>query len=114
MIQRGWLIEDEPWFRVTDLAREGLAELGVEAAPGRTCMDWSERRFHLAGPLGARLAQVLINRKILLRDSKTRTLRVSPLGEESLRTLFGISVGVGRAQIAEQPQPIDSMLLRAT
>jgi DNA-binding transcriptional ArsR family regulator len=114
MIQRGWLIEDEPWFRLTDLGSEGLAELGVEAAPGRTCMDWSERRFHLAGPLGVRLAQVLIDRKILLRDSRTRALRVAPLGEESLETLFGISAGAGRAQIAEQPQPIDSMLLRAT
>ena len=93
MIQRGWLIEDEPWFRLTDLGSEGLAELGVEAAPGRTCMDWSERRFHLAGPLGVRLAQVLIDRKILLRDSRTRALRVAPLGEESLETLFGISAG---------------------
>jgi hypothetical protein len=77
-------------------------------------MDWSERRLHLAGPLGARLARVLIDRKILLRDSKTRALRVSPLGEESLSTLFGISVGVGRSQIAEQPQSVDPMLLRAT
>lgn len=91
MIQRGWLIEDEPWFRLTDLGCEALAKLGIEALPGRTCMDWSERRLHLAGPLGVRLAQMLINRKLLLRDSKTRALRVSPLGEESISTLFGIS-----------------------
>jgi len=91
MVQRGWLIEDEPWFRVTGPGREALAELGIEAAPGRTCMDWSERRLHLAGPLGVRLAQALINRKILLRDSKTRALRISPLGAESIGALFGIA-----------------------
>jgi DNA-binding transcriptional ArsR family regulator len=92
MIRRGWLFEDEPWFRLTDLGREALAELGVAATTGRTCMDWSERRLHLAGPLGAQLAQVLMSRKILLRDSKTRALRVAPLGAEWLSTRLGISL----------------------
>ena len=91
MVRKGWLVEDEPWYRPTDLGLESLAGLGVECAPGRTCMDWSERRLHLAGPLGARLAQALIERKVLLRDRKTRALRISPLGGEEIRAVFGVS-----------------------
>ncbi len=90
MVRKGWLIEDEPWFRLTELGLESLASFGVERIPGRTCMDWSERRLHLAGPLGAHLAQALIERKLLLRDRKSRALRVSPLGDEALETIFGV------------------------
>ena len=91
MVHKGWLTEDEPWYRLTDSGQESLAALGVERAPGRTCMDWSERRLHLAGPLGARLAEVLLERKLLLRDSKSRALRVSLHGDETIRTIFGVS-----------------------
>jgi DNA-binding transcriptional ArsR family regulator len=94
MVRREWLIEEEPWFRLTRLGIEGLADLGVESVSGRTCMDWSERRLHLAGPLGAQLARGLIDRKMLLRDSKSRALRVSPLGDEAISRIFGISVGL--------------------
>jgi hypothetical protein len=54
-------------------------------------MDWSERRLHLAGPLGAGLAQALIDRKLLLRDARSRALRVSPLGKDAIGAIFGIS-----------------------
>jgi DNA-binding transcriptional ArsR family regulator len=91
MVRKGWLIEDEPWYRFTDAGLESLAAFGVERAPGRTCMDWSERRLHLAGPLGARLAQVLIERKLLLRDSRSRALRVSPDGDEVMKAIFGVA-----------------------
>ena len=91
MVRKGWLIEDEPWFRLTDPGLESLAPFGLERIPGRTCMDWSERRLHLAGPLGAHLARALIERKLLLRDRKSRALRVSPQGDETLKTIFGVS-----------------------
>jgi DNA-binding transcriptional ArsR family regulator len=93
MVRRGWLVEDEPWYRLTEPGRESLATLGIDAAPGRTCMDWSERRLHLAGPLGAQIARMLLERKLLLRDSRSRALRVSPLGDEAIGEMFGISVG---------------------
>lgn len=94
MVRRGWLIEDEPWFRLTEPGVAGLSSLGIKSVAGRTCMDWSERRLHLAGPLGAGLAQALIDRKLLLRDSKSRALRISPLGGEAISTLFGISAAL--------------------
>ena len=94
MVRKGWLVEDEPWFRLTDPGLESLAPLGLERVPGRTCMDWSERRLHLAGPLGAHLAQALIERKLLLRDRKSRALRISAYGDEAMKTIFGVSTSI--------------------
>ena len=94
MVRKGWLVEDEPWFRLTDPGLKSLAPLGLERVPGRTCMDWSERRLHLAGPLGAHLAQALIERKLLLRDRKSRALRISAYGDEAMKTIFGVSTSI--------------------
>lgn len=92
MIRAGWIMEVEPWFRVSDSGRRALLELGVDAVDGRTCMDWSERRLHVAGPLGQSLARVFLARKWLQRDAKTRAVWVTPEGAESLRSVFGVSI----------------------
>jgi DNA-binding transcriptional ArsR family regulator len=56
----------------------------------RTCLDWSERRHHLAGTLGA----ALLTRMTELRWAKvpqdSRIVRFSQTGEKSLRSIFGI------------------------
>jgi DNA-binding transcriptional ArsR family regulator len=90
MVRKAWLIEQEPWYRLTDVGAKELSTLGVELAPGRTCMDWSERRLHLAGALGRHLAQFLLSHKILQRDARSRGLRVTPSGAESIGAIFGL------------------------
>ena len=54
----------------------------------RTCLDWSERRHHLAGALGA----ALLTRIVELRWAKTvegsRIVRFSAAGERALRQAF--------------------------
>ncbi len=90
MVRKSWLIEQEPWFRLTDLGAKELAVLDVEPAAGRTCMDWSERRLHVAGVLGTAIAESLIRKKFLLRDSKSRALRVTDAGAEAIGAIFGI------------------------
>ena len=68
----------ERWFRA----------LGVDVAKARTstrafarcCLDWSERRDHLAGALGAGLLEALIRRGHLQRRRDGRTLDVSASG----------------------------------
>lgn len=93
MIRKGWVVEAEPWFRLTDSGRRALPELGVEPLDGRTCMDWSERRLHIAGPLGSSLAQLLLARKWLQRDARSRAVCVTPEGAEFLRSVLGVSIG---------------------
>ena len=89
MLQQGWLREAEPWFHVTTEGRAALDQLGIEAVDGRTCMDWSERVLHLAGPLGTRIATHCIEQKWLQRDPRSRALRITPIGAAELRNRFG-------------------------
>ncbi|HSY06937.1 MAG TPA: winged helix-turn-helix domain-containing protein [Steroidobacteraceae bacterium] len=92
MVELSWLIEDEPWYRLTALGERALSGLDVGRVEGRTCVDWSERRFHLAGPLGRQFAQACINRRWLQRDCRSRALSVTPLGIEMMGALFGTAV----------------------
>ena len=90
MVKSAWLIEEEPWYRLTDIGARELSALGVQLSPGRTCMDWSERRLHLGGALGRHLAHFLLSSKMLQRDTKSRALRVTPQGAESICAMFGV------------------------
>lgn len=54
---------------------------------GRTCVDWTERRFHLSGPLGTLLARRMIDERWLLRRNGTRAVGISARGREGLHAL---------------------------
>ena len=54
------------------------------------CLDWSERRFHLAGALGAALFQFLLRRRWLERDLNSRALSITSIGRRELRSRFSI------------------------
>jgi DNA-binding transcriptional ArsR family regulator len=57
------------------------------ALDGRTCVDWTERRFHLSGPLGTLLARRMIDERWLLRRNGTRAVGISARGREGLHAL---------------------------
>jgi len=88
LLDRQWL---DPSFQITEAGRVGLASLGLEPPleQGRGCMDWSERRLHLAGPLGRSLAGALMNAQWLQRDPRNRALWVTPRGGDGLRAFLG-------------------------
>lgn len=54
----------------------------------RTCLDWSERRHHLAGALGASLLDEIIRRGWARRDKQSRVVAFTPAGEKALRETF--------------------------
>jgi DNA-binding transcriptional ArsR family regulator len=56
----------------------------------RCCLDWSERRDHLAGSLGAALFEMVIDRGWARRDGKSRAIDFTRNGETAFRTLFPI------------------------
>jgi DNA-binding transcriptional ArsR family regulator len=57
------------------------------------CRDWTERRFHLGGALGAALCQRLIETEWVTR-ADGRGLEVTPLGHRRLRETLGITLPV--------------------
>ena len=56
----------------------------------RPCLDWSERRFHLAGVLGSALRHRLIELGWLRPVEGSRALQVTPVGQVALRERFGL------------------------
>jgi hypothetical protein len=54
------------------------------------CVDWSERRPHLGGALGAALLQILLRRRWIVQDPDSRALTVTSAGRRELLARFGM------------------------
>jgi len=59
-------------------------------APARRCLDWTERRPHVAGRVGAALAKVALDRGWVRRLRGTRAVRVTPPGRAQLEKVFNL------------------------
>jgi DNA-binding transcriptional ArsR family regulator len=92
----GGLDGDDAGFSLTGAGRAALDGLGVEwvtLRPGsralcRPCLDWSERRPHLAGRAGAAILDRLVALDWVRRVAGSRALAVTSLGEVGFRSLF--------------------------
>jgi hypothetical protein len=58
----------------------------------RPCLDWSERRPHLAGALGAALCRSCFTQGWIRRIGGTRAVAVTPMGQMALRKAFGLHI----------------------
>jgi DNA-binding transcriptional ArsR family regulator len=56
------------------------------------CLDWSERRPHLGGALGAALLDVALERKWVSRDLDSRSLELTAHGRREMLARFGLRV----------------------
>ena len=79
-------------LELTPAGRRRLEALGVDLEPSRRplarlCLDWSERRYHLAGSLGAALTARLFELGWIERNGPGRAVRVAPQGQEGLASL---------------------------
>jgi len=85
-------------YDVTRKGIEAFGALGVDAAMARAmrrrfacgCLDWSERRPHLAGALGAAMLASVLRLGWVTRDLDSRALGVTRKGQRALRERFGI------------------------
>jgi DNA-binding transcriptional ArsR family regulator len=57
----------------------------------RGCLDWTERRQHLAGTAGAKLCQKFFDNGWVARIGSGRAARLTPAGDAALRELLGLS-----------------------
>lgn len=99
LLQRGYLRrEDIKRMTVTRSGRQWFAGLGIDVdgvRPGRhgiarACLDWTERRHHLGGPLGVRLLERLAALKWLRLSPNSRVVHVTPAGRQTLRQELGV------------------------
>ena len=91
----GWDVD----YRLTDRGVEELADFGVDVSnmPTRRpliryCIDWSEQRHHLAGALGAAVAERTFELGWAKRAKATRAVHVTDEGIDGLRSVFGVEL----------------------
>jgi DNA-binding transcriptional ArsR family regulator/predicted transcriptional regulator len=100
LVETGWCERFDAGFSVTPSGREFFRGLGVDVVHicggeppfTKTCIDWTQRRQHVSGPLGASLLQALLDRSFITRGSNDRAVRVTERGRLALAELFSRDV----------------------
>ena len=98
MVARGQLVLTGDGGAATPEGEAFLQRFRVETSlrPGqrrcfcRPCLDWSERRPHIAGALGAALARRCFDLGWIARVKDSRAVTVTPPGRQGLHETFGI------------------------
>jgi hypothetical protein len=94
-VARGVLRAGDVAFELTPRGEADLGRLGVDVPAARAqhrsfaraCLDWSERRPHLAGALGAAVADAFLAGGWIARRPHDRGLRVTHAGAAGFRDL---------------------------
>jgi DNA-binding transcriptional ArsR family regulator len=121
--QSGWILpgrsvsesKSEDSLDVTPSGTKALESLGVDIAAARNlrrrfayaCLDWSERKPHIGGALGAALLQMAMRRTWVEREFDSRVLHITRLGRRELADRFGISFEVPDS-LTSSPERIPS------
>jgi len=100
LLKMGVLDENHQQFEVTASGEAFFKNFRIDLDQARAkrrsfshkCLDWSERRHHLAGALGSVLLEKLLELKWIERLPKTRAVRVTEEGKKGFKATFGIEV----------------------
>jgi DNA-binding transcriptional ArsR family regulator len=100
LVKQGILRKEADSFSVTRRGTAWFAELGIDVETARalrrkfaaTCLDWSERRDHLGGALGAALAERLVDLGWIARKRNSRAVTVTDAGKRKLAEEFSYAV----------------------
>jgi DNA-binding transcriptional ArsR family regulator len=97
----GWLSGGTGADHGYELTRSGtraFENLGIDVEATRAlrrrfayaCVDWSERRPHIGGAVGAALLDVATKRKWVIQELDSRALAITRVGRREMRKRFGL------------------------
>lgn len=100
LLQQGWLapsLADAGAYELSAAGAVALEQLGLDVAAIRksrrrfacACLDWSERKPHLGGALGAALLSMMLQRAWVERDFDSRALSLTRTGKAQFQRQFG-------------------------
>lgn len=94
---RGLIAVDDEDVELTAAGKDFFASIGCDVPTSkarrplcRPCLDWSARRYHLGGRLGAALLSHMQDKGWARRETNSRVITFTPLGEAELRRLFPV------------------------
>ncbi|MCA0050085.1 winged helix-turn-helix domain-containing protein [Mesorhizobium sp. B283B1A] len=94
LVEKDILIRDDKEIRLGPSAASHFAAIGIDvgARPRRpvcrACLDWSVRRSHLAGTLGAAILDKILSEKWARREKDSRAVVFSPPGKQAFERVF--------------------------
>ena len=102
LIQNGILYEETKEFIVTEKGWEFLTDFQIDLRAAEKkrrsfshkCLDWSERRHHLAGAIGSALLERLLELNWVEKKKKTRAIKITPKGKKGLKETFSIEARI--------------------
>ena len=105
LVQKNYTVLSDEGGELTTAGKRFLSQFGVTLTPTsgsrrifcRPCLDWSERRYHIAGHVGAEICRCCIEKGWLTRQHGSRIVRLTHTGRRGLRDVFGAKL----ADIAE-------------
>ena len=108
MVARGYLVLEDDGGRITEAGIRFLWDLGIDtriAGKGRrhlcrACLDWTERRPHIGGAIGAALAERWLALGWIARAKGSRAVAVTPAGERGFRDSLGMSLSDDQKAVA--------------
>jgi DNA-binding transcriptional ArsR family regulator len=111
LVRRRHIVLVDGGGEVTPTGERFLTELGVDLPKARGakrhycrgCIDWTERRHHISGAVGAALAEAFLARRLVARIPDSRALSVTPFGRKTLASM-GVAeyrVPTGRASLGQ-------------
>ena len=95
---REYVVLDDESAELTSAGTRFLTEFGIELPTLRStrrhscrlCLDWTERRPHIAGALGAAMTKRYFDLGWMERTKRSHAVIVTPLGRRGFRETFGI------------------------
>jgi DNA-binding transcriptional ArsR family regulator len=100
----GWLESsselEEGEYNLTPEGTTRLEALGIDIQATRilrrrfacACLDWSERRPHVGGALGAAILKIALKKRWVIQELDSRALQVTNLGRREMFGRFGVQV----------------------
>lgn len=100
MMAQGYLEEGDEDFTPTETGIKFYDDLGIDVDQlrgtrrhlARRCLDWSERRPHLGGALGAALADQFLDRGWISRVQDSRKINVTIKGKRAFKSRLDIAI----------------------
>jgi len=101
------LSRDALEYDVTPKGAKAFQSLGIDIAEARSlrrrfaygCLDWSERRPHVGGAVGAALLSAFLRKRWVTQDLDSRALSLTSAGRREFLARFGASL----ADVDETP-----------
>jgi DNA-binding transcriptional ArsR family regulator len=98
LIDKGFILPQDEIFEVTSVGKSWFNTFGIDCfqlqgkrrAFAQACIDWSERRPHLAGALGAAILQRSFELKWIARVSGSRAVRITEAGRDHFKNEFDL------------------------